>query len=172
MLKVIKFLLETFKKLYLLLIISFAILVFLGELGLITEIGGIKIEIIGTYMLITIILAPILRFIISLFTTWDYDIAYMDRKNSPSPRSSYSSSYSNSYSSSYEDEDDDYKRNNTNEKDHTEEKENKYLDVYSAMNLGMSAEDVIKYNIGDYDTVMKYQDTALHIDKTDEFFWG
>ena len=173
--KVIKFLLDTSKKLYLLLIISFAILVFLGELELITEIGGVRAEIIGTYMLIAIILAPVLRFMISLFTNWDFDIEYMEyleRKKSPSTRITYSSSYSSSYSNSYEDEEDDYKSNNTNEKDYSGEKEKKYLDVYSAMNLGMSTEDVINYNLGDYDTVMKYQETALHIDKTDEFFGG
>lgn len=165
MLKVLKFLSNTFKKLYLLLIISFIALVYFGELALITEIGGIRVDIIGTYMLATIIFAPILLFPISFFIDWEYDIAYGERKHSSSMRTTYS--YSN-------DDDDDYKSNNTKKNYHSQEevKEKKYLDVYSAMSLGMSAEDVVKYNLGDYDTVMKHQETALHIDKTDIFFGG
>ena len=48
----------------------------------------------------------------------------------------------------------------------------KYLDVASALNHGMSAEDILKYNTGDWDTRSKYRDKALNIYKSDKFYMG
>lgn len=48
----------------------------------------------------------------------------------------------------------------------------KYLDVASATRHGMSAEDIVKYNTGDWDTRSKYREKALYIDKSDEFYMG
>lgn len=158
--KIVVNILKSFAILYL---VAFALLIYIGENG-ITYIGDVDLLNVGASMFLGIVFGGVPLYLLICYID-DYSVPSSRNNRNVQTTRTYSRS-SNSYGN-YDSYDKPKK-----EEYKSEEKEDKYLDTASALALGISTEDIINYNCGDYDALNKYGEAAHHVGKSDFFGLG